>query len=53
LRFPAHIDRARKVAFYAPVPYKKLPVGTTNLDTSIFGRRRPRYEPGEYARRGL
>lgn len=36
LRFRAHSRRARKVAFYGLSPYKKFPVGMTNLDTNIF-----------------
>ena len=53
LRFVPHPRRARKVAFYALFPYKKFPVGMTNLDTNIFSRKSIRFEVGGYVRRGL
>lgn len=53
LRFVPHPRRARKVAFYAHPPYKKFPVGMTNLDTNIFSRKSIRFEVGGYVRRGL
>lgn len=39
---------ARKVAFYAPSPYKNFPVGTTNLETYIFWQDYGRSESGGY-----
>lgn len=36
LSFCPRSGRARKVAFYARPPYKKFPVGMTNLDLNIF-----------------
>jgi hypothetical protein len=35
-------------AFYALLPYKKMPVGMTNFDLNVFSRKLSRYEPGGY-----